>query len=63
MGQRSGHVLVHPGVVRVKHIVLLGQHVHGETIGCHVPILLGCAGHRYIVGMGLIEKTTYQNIH
>lgn len=42
MGQRSGHVLVHPGVVGVKHIVLQGQHVHGETVLGHELVLLGC---------------------
>lgn len=42
MGQRVAHVLVDSGMVRVNHIILLGQHVHGETILGHELVLLGC---------------------
>lgn len=42
MGQGAVHVLVDPGVVGVKHIVLLGQHVHGETVLGHELVLLSC---------------------
>lgn len=40
------HVLVNPSMFRVKHTVLLRQHVHGETIGCHELVLLGCTGQK-----------------
>lgn len=42
MGQGPAHVLVDPGVVGVKHVVLLGQHVHGEAVLGHELVLLGC---------------------
>lgn len=42
MGQGPAHVLVDPGVVRVQHVVLLGQHVHGEAVLGHELVLLGC---------------------
>lgn len=44
MGHWSGHVLINPRVVRVEHTVLSGQHVHGETVGRHELVLLGCTG-------------------
>lgn len=42
MGQGAAHVLVDPGVVGVKDVVLLGQHVHGETVLGHELVLLSC---------------------
>lgn len=42
VGQRAAHVLVDSGVVRVEHIVLLGQHIHGETVLGHELVLLSC---------------------
>ena len=42
MGQRAAHVLVDSGVVGVHHIVLPGQHVHGESILGHEQVLLSC---------------------
>lgn len=42
MGQGAAHVLVDPGVVRVEDVVLLGQHVHGETVLGHQLVLLSC---------------------
>lgn len=42
MGQGVAHVLVDPGVVGVKDVVLLGQHVHGETVLGHELVLLSC---------------------
>lgn len=42
MGQGAAHVLVHSGMVRVNHIILKGQHVHGETILGHELVLLSC---------------------
>lgn len=39
--QRSHHVLIHASVIRVKHIVLFREHVHGETILGHEQILPG----------------------
>lgn len=44
MGQGPGHILVDPCMVRVKHSILVGQHVHGETIRCHEVVLLSCTG-------------------
>lgn len=46
VSQRSPHVLVHSGVVRVENTVLLRQHVHGESVGGHELVLLGCTGQR-----------------
>ena len=40
------HVLVNPSMFRVQHTVLLRQHVHGETIGGHELVLLGCTGQK-----------------
>lgn len=42
MGQGPAHVLVDSGMVRVNHIILLGQHVHGESILGHELVLLSC---------------------
>lgn len=42
MGQGVAHVLVDPAVVGVKHVVLLGQHVHGEPVLGHELVLLSC---------------------
>lgn len=42
MGQGVAHVLVDPAVVRVEHVVLLGQHVHGEPVLGHELVLLSC---------------------
>lgn len=42
VGQRAPHVLVDPGVVGVDHVVLPGQHVHGETVLGHEEVLLSC---------------------
>lgn len=42
VGQGPAHVLVDSGMVRVNHIILLGQHVHGETILGHELVLLSC---------------------
>lgn len=44
--QRVRHVLVNSGMLWVKHAVLLRQHVHGETIGRHELVLLGCTGQK-----------------
>ena len=44
MGQRVAHVLVHHVVLGVQEAVLLGQHVHGEAVGGHQLVLLGCTG-------------------
>lgn len=35
MAERAAHVLIDSAVVRIKHIVLLRQHVHGEAIDRH----------------------------
>lgn len=40
------HVLVNPGMLWVKYTVLLRQHIHGETIGGHELVLLGCTGQK-----------------
>lgn len=40
VGQRAAHVLVHPGMVWVNHVILSGEHVHGETILGHEAVLL-----------------------
>lgn len=42
--QWVSHVLVNPIVFRVECTVLLRQHVHGESIGGHELVLLGCTG-------------------
>lgn len=42
MTEWAAHVLVDSAVLWVIHIILLRQHVHGETIGRHKLILLGC---------------------
>lgn len=42
MAQRAAHVLVDPVVVGVDHVVLLGQHVHGEAVLGHEEVLLSC---------------------
>lgn len=42
VGQRAAHVLVDSGVVGVDHIILLGQHAHGETVLGHELVLLSC---------------------
>lgn len=42
MTERATHVLVDSAMLWVIHIILLRQHVHGETIGCHKLVLLGC---------------------
>lgn len=44
--QRLSHVLVNSGVVRVENAVLLRQHVHGEPVGGHELVLLGCTGQK-----------------
>lgn len=44
--QRLCHVLINPCMIRVKRAVFLRQHVHGETIGCHELVLLGCTGQK-----------------
>ena len=44
MCQRAAHVLVHHVVLGVQQAVLLGQHVHGEAVGGHQLVLLGCTG-------------------
>lgn len=41
VSQWSAHVLIHVSVIRVKHIVLVREHVHGETVLGHEQILLG----------------------
>lgn len=46
VSQRSPHVLVNSGVVRVENAVLLRQHVHGESVGGHELVLLGCTGQK-----------------
>lgn len=46
VSQRLPHVLVNSGVVRVENAVLLRQHVHGESIGGHELVLLGCTGQK-----------------
>lgn len=40
------HVLVNPSVFRVENTVLLRQHVHGESVGGHELVLLGCTGQK-----------------
>lgn len=35
VSQRSAHVLIHVSMVRVKHIILFREHVHGETVLGH----------------------------
>ena len=47
MGQGAPHVLVDPGVARVEDVVLLGQHVHGETVLGHELVLLSCREDRH----------------
>lgn len=42
MTEWAAHVLVDSAVLWVIYIILLRQHVHGETIGCHKLVLLGC---------------------
>lgn len=42
VGQRAAHVLVHSGMVWVNHVILSGEHVHGETILGHEAVLLSC---------------------
>lgn len=42
VGQRVAHVLIDSGMFRVNHIILPGQHVHGETILGHELVLLSC---------------------
>lgn len=46
VSQRPSHVLVNSGVVRVEGAVLLRQHVHGESVGGHELVLLGCTGQK-----------------
>lgn len=46
VSQRPSHVLVNSGVVRVESAVLLRQHVHGESVGGHELVLLGCTGQK-----------------
>lgn len=47
VGQWVIHVLVNPCMVRVKHTVLLRQHVHGKAIGGHELVLLGCTRQKH----------------
>ena len=44
--QWAPHVLVNLSVLRVEHAVLLRQHVHGETVGGHELVFLGCTGQK-----------------
>lgn len=44
--QRAPHVLVNSRVVGVENTVLPGQHVHGESVGGHELVLLGCTGQK-----------------
>lgn len=46
VSQRLSHVLVNSAVLGVEHTVLLGQHVHGEAVGSHELVLLGCPGEK-----------------
>lgn len=51
--QRAPHVLVNSRVVGVEHRVLPGQHVHGESVGGHELVLLGCTGQK---GQAQVKK-------
>ena len=42
MCHRMGHILIDSGMVRVEHIIFLGQHIHGEAILSHQLVILGC---------------------
>lgn len=42
MTERVAHILIHSAMLWIKHNVLLGQHVHCETIGCHELVFPSC---------------------
>lgn len=44
--KRVRHVLVNSGMLCVEHTVLLGQHVHGESVGSHELVLLSCTAEK-----------------
>lgn len=58
VSQRLPHVLVNSGVVRVENTVFLGQHVHGESIGGHELVLLGCTRQKEKRHMKKEERAT-----
>lgn len=60
VGQRAAHVLVDPGVVGVDHVVLPGQHVHGETVLGHEEVLLSCKKQEQCFHRPLVFRQLHQ---
>lgn len=38
----SAHILIHSAMLWIEHNILLRQHIHGETVGCHELVFPSC---------------------